>query len=289
MSTAHKQFCVPTNKTFKLSSVNTDSTDGFDKKKDAHKKLKDDIEHLFEYQEKLYAQSKYAVLIIFQAMDTAGKDGAIKHVMTGVNPQGVDVHNFRAPNSEEALHDFLRRAAIALPEKGKIGIFNRSYYEEVLAVKVHPEFLTAEKLTEKDPKKVFQQRYEDINNYEKYLTNNGIVVLKFFLHISKEEQKKRLLSRVNHASKHYKVSEQDIITRGFWNDFMKVYEEMLRNTSTDAAPWYVVPSDHKWFTRVVVADVIASTLKELDPEFPKATKDTDALIKKVKHSLMSEK
>jgi PPK2 family polyphosphate:nucleotide phosphotransferase len=289
MPSDHKQFSVPSNGKFVLSSIKTDGTDGFKKKEDAHDKLESDVALLYDLQEKLYAENRHGVLIILQAMDTAGKDGAIKHVMTGVNPQGVDVHNFRAPNSEEISHDFLWRASRMLPEKGKIGIFNRSYYEEVLAVRVHPEFLTAEKLPSNNANKIWPQRYEDINNFERYLTHNGILVLKFFLHISKQEQKKRLLSRVEDKDKHFKVSLQDEKERVFWKDYMKAYEEMIRHTSTEDAPWFVIPSDHKWFTRVIVADVVVNALKKLDPKFPKPTKESDKIIRTVKRSLMNEK
>jgi len=286
----HKRFKVPSNVSFSLSSIRTDDTDGYHGKVDAVEKLAADVEQLRMLQAKLCAQEHYAVLVIFQAMDTAGKDGAIKHVMTGVNPQGVDVHNFKAPSGEEVLHDYLWRSVKVLPQRGHIGIFNRSYYEEVLVVKVHPELLKNEKLPiSKVTKDVWQQRYEDMNNFERYLTRNGIVVLKFFLHISKEEQKKRLLERVEDESKNYKVSMQDIQERGYWKDYMKAYETMLRHTSTDHAPWYVIPSDHKWFTRVVVADAIVAELKKLDPEFPKPTKESRKLLEQVKRALLNKK
>ncbi len=281
---------VPADGKFRLADLNPDSTDGFKSKADAEKKLAEDIVSLAEMQAKLYAQNTYGVLVIFQAMDTAGKDGAIKHVLTGVNPQGIDVHNFRVPNAEELHHDYLWRCAKLLPERGRIGIFNRSYYEELLTVRVHPEALAKQNLPRAAmTKHIWQHRFEDINNWESYLTRNGIRIVKFYLHISKEEQKERLMERIDDEHKNYKITPQDISERGFWDDYMKAYDDMLRNTSTEAAPWYAIPSNHKWFTRTMVADVLVKTLKSLDLEYPKSTKAKLKEIAEAKQLLENEK
>src|SRR5665213_537239 len=240
-------FLVKPGSDFSLDTFDPAKTPGFRTKQSAETKLANDIEELAELQAKLFAQNIHAVLVIFQAMDTAGKDGAIKHVLTGLNPQGVEVHNFREPSAEELNHDFMWRAVKQLPERGHIGIFNRSYYEEVLIVRVHPELLANEKLPKSDRKKdLWKDRYEDINAIERYLTRNGIAVVKFHLHISKEEQRKSLLARIEEPDKNYKISAADVHERTFWKDYMSVYEEMLRTTSTEYAPWHVIPSDHKW-------------------------------------------
>jgi PPK2 family polyphosphate:nucleotide phosphotransferase len=220
-------------------------------------------------QSKLYAQDNYGVLIVLQAMDAAGKDGTIKHVMSGINPQGVQVTSFKAPSGEEMDHDYLWRHTKALPRRGNIGIFNRSYYEEVLVVKVHQAILQNQKLPPhlKD-KAVFQRRYDEINHYEQYLVNNGIVVLKFFLNVSKEEQKERFLDRVNRPDKNWKFSAADVHERQHWNDYQAAYQEMFNHTSTEWAPWYIVPADHKWFTRLAVAAVIYHTFVGLGLDYP---------------------
>ncbi len=275
---------------FSLDSVNAAKTPGFRSKQSAETKLVSDIEELSMLQLKLFAQDQYSLLVIFQAMDTAGKDSAIKHVLTGVNPQGVEVHNFRVPSAEELDHDFMWRAMKVLPGRGRIGIFNRSYYEEVLTVRVHPELLANEKLPKSAGKKdIWKDRYEDINAIEKYLTRNGIRIVKFHLAISKEEQRKRLLARIDEQDKNYKISTADVYERTFWKDYMSVYEEMLRHTSTAHAPWYVIPSDHKWYTRIAVADVLVSTLKSLQLEFPKMTKDKVREMQRAKQLLLKEK
>jgi PPK2 family polyphosphate:nucleotide phosphotransferase len=227
------------------------------------------VEALAQLQELLYAQDQWAVLLIFQAMDAAGKDGAIKHVMSGVNPQGCQVYSFKAPTSEDLDHDYLWRCMKRLPERGRIGIFNRSYYEEVLVVRVHPEFLEKQKLPRKlVTKDVWKERYEDICNFEHYLTRNGVVIRKFFLHVSKKEQKKRFLERLEKPEKHWKFSDADVREREFWDQYMEAYEDMLRHTATKHAPWYVVPADNKWFTRVVVAAAVIETLADLNLKFP---------------------
>jgi len=225
---------------------------------------------LSELQEKLYAQDRWGLLLIFQAMDAAGKDGTIKHVMSGVNPQGVDVHSFKAPSAIELDHDFLWRCSMRIPERGRIGIFNRSYYEEVLVTRVHPEILERQKLPAGlVGKRVFEHRFEDINAYERYLVRNGIAIRKFFLHVSKGEQKRRFLSRLEEQQKNWKFSLSDMKERQYWKDYQRAYEDVIRNTSTDWAPWYVVPADNKWFTRVVVAAAIVDALDGLDLAFPK--------------------
>jgi PPK2 family polyphosphate:nucleotide phosphotransferase len=221
-------------------------------------------------QDVLYAQDTYALLLIFQAMDAAGKDGIIKHIMSGVNPQGCQVYSFKTPSQEELDHDFLWRNMKALPERGRIGIFNRSYYEEVLIVRVHPEILDGQRLPKKEKKDtdLWKHRYEDINSVEQYLTRNGIVILKFFLNVSKKEQKKRFLERIDAPEKNWKFSFGDIKERERWNDYMDAYEDMLNATSTEWAPWYVIPADKKWFTRVAVADIVSNKLKSLNLRYP---------------------
>jgi PPK2 family polyphosphate:nucleotide phosphotransferase len=224
---------------------------------------------LAELQDKLYAQDKWAVLLLFQAMDAAGKDGAIKHVMSGVNPQGCQVYSFKSPTSEDLDHDYLWRCMKCLPNRGQIGIFNRSYYEEVLAVRVHPEFLAKQKLPEKlVGKHIWEERFEDIRNFEQYLSRNGIVVRKFFLHVSKKEQKKRFLERIDNPAKNWKFSANDAAERDYWDDYMDCYEDLIRETATKDSPWYVVPADNKWFTRVVVAAAVIDTLSGLDLKYP---------------------
>ena len=283
-------FRVPASGDFSLESVRPDSTGSFPTKEDAKERLAADIEELSKMQAVLYAQDTYSLLLIFQGMDTSGKDGVIKHVLTGVNPQGVDVHSFKAPSDDELDHVYLWRCAKVLPERGRIGIFNRSYYEEVLTVKVHPELLKREKLPKKNvTKDIWTERYTDLNNFERYLTRNGVVVLKFFLHISKEEQRKRLEERIDSRDKNYKITPADIHERTFWKEYMKSYEEMLRHTSTEYAPWFVVPSDHKWYTRAVVASTIVETLKSLDLEYPELTAQTEKLLVEAKKALDSEK
>ena len=219
------------------------------------------IDALAELQDMLYAQDRWAVLLIFQAMDAAGKDGAIKHVMSGVNPQGCQVFSFKAPTSEDLDHDYLWRCMKCLPERGRIGIFNRSYYEETLVVRVHPEFLEKQKLPpELVTKDIWKDRFQDIRSFERYLTRNGVAICKFFLHVSKKEQKKRFLERLDNPEKNWKFSANDAKERDYWDDYMEAYEDTIRNTATKDAPWYVVPADNKWFTRVVVAAAVIDTL-----------------------------
>lgn len=243
-------------------------TAGFKDKKDARKKLERNIAELAEYQDILYAQDTYALLLIFQAMDAAGKDGAIKHVMSGVNPQGCQVYSFKAPSAEELDHDYLWRTNKVLPERGRIGIFNRSYYEEVLVVRVHPELLEHQKIPPEAREDLWNRRYQQINNMEQYLSENGIVILKFFLNVSKEEQKTRFLERIDRPEKNWKFSTADARERAFWDDYQKAYEDCLNRTSTEWAPWYVIPADNKWFTRLAVSEIIVRALKRLNLRYP---------------------
>jgi PPK2 family polyphosphate:nucleotide phosphotransferase len=254
----------------KLKDFDPDYTNQFKKKDiDVNKILKTGIQELAKYQDILYAQNTYALLIIFQAMDAAGKDSTIKHVMSGINPQGCQVFSFKAPSVEELDHDYLWRSFKALPERGRIGIFNRSYYEEVLVVRVHPEILANQQLPlEAKGKKIWERRFEEINNFEKYLVNNGVVVLKFFLNVSKDEQKERFLERIDLTDKNWKFSVNDVKERAFWNNYMEAYEEVFTHTSTDWAPWHIIPADHKWFTRLIVAYFIVEKLKSLHLAYP---------------------
>ena len=252
--------------------------------------LQKGIEAIAELQDKLYAQDKWSVLLIFQAMDAAGKDSAIKHVMSGINPQGCQVSSFKAPTSVDLDHDYMWRCTKALPERGRIGIFNRSYYEETLVVKVHPEILATQKLPNKlVDENIWENRYKDIHNYEKYLTNNGTIIRKFFLNVSKEEQKKRFLDRLDQPEKNWKFSSSDIKERAYWDNYMQAYEEMIQNTATKEAPWYVVPADNKWFTRIVVASAIIETLDSLDLHYPVVSKDKLAERESAKKELLAEK
>ncbi len=248
------------------------------------------IEALAQLQDRLYAEDKWAVLLIFQAMDAAGKDGAIKHVMSGVNPQGCQVFSFKAPSAEELDHDYLWRCMRELPNRGNIGIFNRSYYEEVLVVRVHGGFLAKEKLpAELVTKDLWRQRYEDINQFERYLTHNGILVRKFFLNVSKKEQKRRFLARLEDPEKNWKFSASDLAEREFWDEYMTAYEEMIRRTASKQAPWYVVPADNKWFTRIVVAAAVIETLAELNLEYPEVDKAKLKELAAAKAALLKNK
>ena len=258
-------------KGFKLRKMDPADTGKIKSKEAAEEKLRRGVQALEHYQEKLYAQDRWALLLIFQAMDAAGKDGTIKHVMSGVNPQGCQVCSFKSPSAEELDHDFLWRCNCALPERGRIGIFNRSYYEETLVVRVHPEILAREKLPQVS-KHLWKERFEDINAYERYLSRNGVVIRKFFLNVSKEEQKRRFLSRLEEESKNWKFSMADAAERERWDDYMDAYEETIRHTASPEAPWYVIPADNKWFTRMIVADVIVDTLRSLNLAFPKVDK-----------------
>ncbi|MGL5806574.1 MAG: polyphosphate kinase 2 family protein [Xenococcaceae cyanobacterium] len=263
--------------------------DGFLNKEDAAVKLKEDIERLVKYQGILYAQDTYALLIIFQAMDAAGKDSTIKHVMSGINPQGCQVFSFKAPSTEELDHDYLWRSSKALPERGRIGIFNRSYYEEVLVARVHPEILQKQQLpSQATEKNIWRDRFEQINNFEKYLVSNGIVILKFFLNVSKEEQKRRFLERIDRPEKNWKFSANDVKERAFWDDYMKAYEDVFNNTSTEYAPWHVIPADRKWFARLVVSNIIVNKLKDLNLQYPTLSEEHRQELLKAKEMLENE-
>ncbi len=264
--------CVRDGDRFRLKDVDPGDTGGFgaDDKPRAQEALKMGIDAMVTMQDMLYAQDRRAVLLIFQAMDAAGKDSAIKHVMSGVNPQGCQVASFKAPSDEELDHDYLWRCIRHLPERGRIGIFNRSYYEEVLVVRVHPEILAREKLPPAlITRDIWKQRFQDIRAFERYLSRNGVVVRKFFLHVSRQEQKKRFLERIEDPAKNWKFSAADVRERGHWKEYMAAYEEMIRHTATEEAPWYVVPANHKWYTRIVVAAAVIDALGSLDLKYPR--------------------
>ncbi len=285
-----KKFRVTKGKDFRLKDVDPNDTLEFTKedKPRAREVLANGVLALAELQDKLYAQDKWAVLLIFQAMDAAGKDGAIKHVMSGVNPQGCQVSSFKSPTSDDLDHDYLWRCMKVLPNRGHIGIFNRSYYEEVLVVRVHPNFLAKQKLPpELVGKSIWSDRFEDIRNFEQYLTRNGIVVRKFFLHVSKKEQQRRFLSRIDDPLKNWKFSSNDAAERDYWNDYMDAYEDMIRETATKDSPWYVVPADNKWFTRVVVAAAVIETLDDLKLHYPKVGEEKLKDLAAARKKLMS--
>jgi PPK2 family polyphosphate:nucleotide phosphotransferase len=272
---------------FRLNDYDPQDTNGLKDKKQAKETLQHGVELLSEFQEKLYAQDRWALLLIFQAMDAAGKDGAVKHVMSGINPQGCSVTSFKAPSQEELDHEYLWRAHKAIPERGKIGIFNRSYYEEVLVVRVHKEILDAQQLPrELVTKDIWDQRYDDINNFEQYLTRNGVVILKFFLHLSKREQKKRFLERLEMPEKNWKFSMADVKERAHWKDYQNAYGEMIQKTATKHAPWYVIPADNKWFTRLAVAGAIIDKLHSLDLQFPEVAREKRKELAKVRQALL---
>ncbi len=258
-------------------------------KRRAEEILMKNRQQLAEVQNLLYADDTYSVLIIFQALDAAGKDGTIRHVMSGVNPQGCQVYSFKHPSAEELDHNFLWRYANRLPERGRIGIFNRSYYEEVLVVKVHPEILEAQRLPEeKKGKKVWKSRYEDINTFEQHLSRNGTVILKFFLHLSRDEQKKRFLERLDTPAKNWKFSAGDIVERGYWKEYQRAFEEAISETSTEWAPWYIIPADRKYVTRALVADIITSAIRNLKMEYPKLTKEKKKKLDEARKILEQE-
>ena len=283
-------YCVTNGEKFRLKDFDPGDTNGMKSKKHAESMLRQSSEMLTQMQEKLYAQDVWALLLIFQGMDAAGKDGAIKHVMSGVNPQGCDVYAFKAPSNEELDHDYLWRCHKVAPSRGKIGIFNRSYYEEVLVVRVHPSLLRAEKLP--DPlvtKHIWEERYQDINAFEHYLTRNGVVIRKFFLHISQEEQKKRFLERLDDSKKNWKFSMADTKERGFWKDYKEAYEEMVQRTATKHAPWYVIPADNKWFARLAVASAVVEALDGLDLKFPDVDKAKKKELEEIREALLKGK
>jgi PPK2 family polyphosphate:nucleotide phosphotransferase len=285
----HDALIVPPGKKIRLKDFDPAYTGKYHSKEEALEKLEADIMRLSEYQNVLYAQDSYALLIIFQALDAAGKDGTIKHVMSGVNPQGTEVHSFKAPTAEELDHDYLWRHHQSVPERGRIGIFNRSHYEEVIAVRVHPEFLNAERLPHRNLKQnIWRERFDQINDFEHYLVNNGIEVLKFFLNVSREEQRKRFLARLNTPEKNWKFSLSDLNERAHWNDYQKAFEAVFNHTSTRWAPWYIIPADHKWFTHVAVADIIISKLKSLNLKYPTVDKDHQQELERAREILEGE-
>ena len=284
------RYRINNGKKFRLKDVDPGDTASLKSPEKATLLLQQSVQLLSEFQEKLYAQDKWALLLMFQAMDAAGKDGTIKHVMSGVNPQGCEVTSFKSPTEKELDHDFLWRTTCALPERGRIGIFNRSYYEEVLAVRVHPEFLAAQKLPPKlVGRKIWKERFADIRAFESYLGRNGVVVRKFFLHVSKAEQRKRFLERLEKEKKNWKFSAGDVKERAHWDEYMDAYEDLIRHTATKDAPWYVVPADNKWFTRTVVASAIIDTLQSLDLHFPKVSAAKLKELASARHALLNEK
>jgi PPK2 family polyphosphate:nucleotide phosphotransferase len=284
-----KRYQVPAGKRIRLKDYNPDDTGSFRNKDEAEEKLFEDIQRLAKYQDTLYAQNTYGLLIVIQAMDAAGKDSAIKHVFSGVNPQGCQVCSFKTPSAEELDHDYLWRYMQQLPNRGNIGIFNRSYYEEVLVVRVHKELLERQQLPKHSTKQdIWQKRFDDINAFERYLHRNGIIVLKFYLHLSKHEQKRRFLERIDDADKNWKFSPSDMQERQYWNEYMRAYEDVFHHTSTSYAPWYIVPADNKWYTHVVIGDVIVQTLKSLKLRYPSITDEHRRHLQNAKELLQSE-
>ena len=284
------QFRVKHGKPFRLKQCDPADTCGLDLKDQADKLLHESIALMQDRQEKLYAQDEWSVLLIFQAMDAAGKDGVIKHVMSGLNPQACQVYSFKQPSTEELDHDFLWRTNRCLPERGRIGIFNRSYYEEVLVVRVHPEFLAKQHLPQAlTGKKIWKERFEDISNMESYLTRNGTVIRKFFLNVSKAEQRRRFLARLEEPEKNWKFSEADVHEREHWDEYMDAYEDMIRHTSTAEAPWYVIPADHKWFMHLAVSSAVLETLEGLNLDYPKVSKTREKELAAAKVALEKSK
>ena len=286
----YDEFRVKEGQKLDWKDYRTDETGDYRDADEAREDLEKNVERLTELQDVLYAQNVHALLIIFQAMDAAGKDGAIKHVMSGLNPQGVQVFAFKQPSHEELDHDYLWRCARNAPERGRIGIFNRSYYEEVLVARVHPEILAKQPLPKhiKEDPEIWRKRFAQIRHYEDYLVDNGIHVVKFFLHVSKAEQKERFLARIEEKEKNWKFSASDARERGFWDDYMNAYREALAATSTEKAPWYVVPADKKWFTRVAVSEIVIEQLEALDLHYPRVTKAHREELLKTKELLENE-
>jgi PPK2 family polyphosphate:nucleotide phosphotransferase len=277
-------------KRFRLADIDPADSFGLDIEKDeAQTMLAEGVKRLADLQERLYAQDRWALLVILQGVDTAGKDGVIEHVMSGVNPQGTQVFSFKAPSAEELDHDFMWRTSRCLPERGRIGIFNRSYYEEVLIVRVHPGILAAQKLpAELVGDDIWKQRFEDINDFERYLSRNGTLILKFFLHVSKEEQRKRFLARLDDPDKNWKFSMADVKEREHWESYMAAYEDMIANTSTDHSPWHVIPADHKWFARMAVADIIVDALEGLKLQYPTVSEEKKKELQAARALLVKE-
>ena len=284
-----KRLVVPAGKRIRLKQYDPGWTGAMEEVR-AKTLLAIGVARLAKQQALLYAQDTYSVLLIFQAMDAAGKDGAIKHVLSGVNPQGCQVFSFKAPSAEEQDHTYLWRSVKALPERGRIGIHNRSYYEEVLITRVHKEVLAAEQLPDRLTKgNIWKRRFREMNDFEHHLTENGTVIIKFFLHVSKEEQKRRFLARIDEEDKNWKFSVHDANERAYWDDYMEAYEDMMSETSTKDAPWYVIPADHKWFTRLAVANIVWQTMADLNLKFPKITEDKKKELQEVRRLLLAEK
>ena len=287
-----RPYRVTRGKGFRLADFDPGDTGGLkaEDKPRAKEALAAGIAALANLQDRLYAQDRWAVLLVFQAMDAAGKDGAIKHVMSGVNPQGCQVFSFKSPTSEELDHDYLWRCARNLPERGRIGIFNRSYYEEVLVVRVHENYLAAQKLPrDLVTGDIWKERFHDIRNFEQYLAHNGVAICKFFLHVSRKEQKKRFMERLDNPEKNWKFSAADVAERGHWSEYMKAYQDMIRNTAAEHAPWHVVPADNKWFTRVVVAAAVIDTLARLGLSYPTVSAGMKKDLAAARKDLLSEK
>jgi PPK2 family polyphosphate:nucleotide phosphotransferase len=286
----HTSFLVPPDSRVNLSKYDPTFTGKYKYPEECEGKLQHDIAEMVKLQNVLYAKSTYSVLIIIQAMDAAGKDSAVKHVFSGVNPQGCRVVSFKTPSTEELDHDYLWRAHKELPECGGIGVFNRSYYEEVLIARVHPNVLSQQQLPpEARTKRIWHDRFEQINAFEKYLVQNGTIIIKFFLHLSKEEQKRRFIERIDNADKNWKFALADVEERARWNDYRHAYEEMFAHTSTKHAPWYIIPADNKWFTRIVLSDVIIKALKKLDLQYPQMSKEHLESLRIARELLMREK
>jgi len=286
-----KRYRIERGKHFRLKDYDPADTHGLgsELKPQAEELLAGGVKELSRLQDILAAQDRWGLLLIFQAMDAAGKDGTIKHVMSGVNPQGVQVWSFKAPTTEELHHGYLWRCMKSAPGRGKIGIFNRSYYEEVLVVRVHPQILESQKLPETlVTKHIWEERFEDINNFERYVTRNGIAVVKFFLNVSKEEQKRRFMDRLDHRDKNWKFSSEDVRERGFWDAYQEAYEDMIRHTASEHAPWYVVPADHKWFTHLVVSHAVVKALDGMDLKYPKVSSTEKAALVEARKQLESE-
>jgi PPK2 family polyphosphate:nucleotide phosphotransferase len=284
-----KRLAVPPDRKVRLKKYDPGWTGPLKDAGRAKAMLLEGVKRLAKQQALLYAQDTYAVLVMFQAMDAAGKDGAIRHVLSGVNPQGCQVYSFKAPSAEERDHTYLWRSMKAMPERGRIGIHNRSYYEEVLVARVHKEILVAQQLPDRlKSHGVWKRRFEEIRNFERYLTDNGVVVIKIFLNLSKDEQRRRFLARIDEEDKNWKFSVSDVKERAYWDDYMKAYEDMLEHTSTEYAPWYVVPADNKWFARLAVAGIIWQTMADLNLEFPKVTDERKKELQEVRRMLISE-
>lgn len=284
-----QSYRIDSGKHFQLKDCDPADTGHLHSKEHAEEALQQDIAKMAELQDKLYAQDRWSLLLIFQAMDAAGKDGAVKHVMSGVNPEGCQVYSFKAPSDKELQHDFLWRTTCCMPERGHIGIFNRSYYEEVLIVRVHPDVLKAQRTPPSlVTKHIWDERFEDIRHFEQHMARNGTVIRKFFLHLSKKEQKQRFLARLDHPEKNWKFSAGDIHERECWDDYQKAYEEMIQNTATKHAPWYVVPADNKWFTRLVISAAVVDALEGMDLAYPTVNAETRKQLEAAKKELMKK-